>query len=105
MYVRFPLSLRNVEDLLHERGIDICHETVRYWWNKFGPLFAGEIRKKRMHGYLTQSQFTELCKVQEHPTISGQVREALDSVFESARTDPLTEIPLLTDSKKDISNA
>ena len=30
MYVRFPLSLRNVEDLLFERGIDICHETVRY---------------------------------------------------------------------------
>ena len=40
MYVSFPLSLRNVEDLLHERGIDICHETVRYWWNRFGPLFA-----------------------------------------------------------------
>jgi putative transposase len=49
MYVRFPLSLRNVEDLLHERGVDICHETVRYWWNKFGPMFAREIRKKRMH--------------------------------------------------------
>ena len=49
MYIRFPLSLRNVEDLLHERGIDICHETVRYWWNKFGPIFAKEIRKKRMH--------------------------------------------------------
>jgi putative transposase len=49
MYVRYPLSLRNVEDLLHERGIDICHETVRYWWNKFGPLFAKEIRKKRLH--------------------------------------------------------
>jgi putative transposase len=48
MYVRFPLSLRNVEDLLHERGIDICHETVRYWWNRFGPLFAREIRKKRV---------------------------------------------------------
>ncbi len=31
MYVRFPLSLRNVEDLLFERGIDICHETVRLW--------------------------------------------------------------------------
>ena len=29
MYVRYPLSLRNVEDLLLERGIDICHETVR----------------------------------------------------------------------------
>src|SRR3984885_13310556 len=41
-----PLSLRNVADLLHERGIDICHETVRFWWNRFGPLFAGDIRKR-----------------------------------------------------------
>jgi putative transposase len=48
MYVRFPLSLRNVEDLLHERGIDISHETVRFWWNRFGPLFAAEIRRKRV---------------------------------------------------------
>ncbi len=31
MYVRFTLSLRNVEDLLFERGVDICHETVRQW--------------------------------------------------------------------------
>jgi transposase-like protein len=36
MYVQFPLSLRNVEDMLFERGIDICHETVRLWWNRFG---------------------------------------------------------------------
>jgi len=48
MYVRFPLSLRNVEDLLHERGIDISHETVRFWWNRFGPMFAAEIRRKRI---------------------------------------------------------
>ncbi|GLS17826.1 IS6 family transposase [Labrys miyagiensis] len=48
MYVRYPLSWRNVEDLLHERGIDICHDTVRFWWNRFGPLFAGEIRKRRV---------------------------------------------------------
>jgi putative transposase len=47
MYVRFPLSLRNVEDLLHERGIDVSYETVRAWWNRFGLLFAAEIRKKR----------------------------------------------------------
>ncbi|WP_394693569.1 IS6 family transposase [Hyphobacterium sp.] len=47
MYVRFPLSLRNVEDLLHERGIDLSHETVRFWWNRFGPMFAAEIRRKR----------------------------------------------------------
>lgn len=48
MYVRFPLSLRNVEDLLHERGIDISHESVRFWWNRFGPMFASEIRRNRV---------------------------------------------------------
>jgi len=54
MYVRFPLSLRNVEDLLHEQGIDISHETVRFWWNRFGPIFAAEIRKiriQKMHSH------------------------------------------------------
>lgn len=48
MYVRFPLSLRNVEDLLAERGIDICHETVRFWWNRFGPMFAAGIKRQRI---------------------------------------------------------
>jgi len=48
LYVRFPLSLRNVEDLLFERGIDMCHETVRLWWNRFGPLFAVDIRRQRV---------------------------------------------------------
>ena len=48
MYVRFPLSLRNVEGLLAERGIDICHETVRQWWNRFGPLFAADVRRQRL---------------------------------------------------------
>ncbi len=47
MYVGFSLSLRNVEDLLHERGIDICHESVRLWVDRFGPIFAGKIRTKR----------------------------------------------------------
>ena len=54
MYVRYPLSLRNVEDLLAKRGIDIIHETVWFWWNRSGPMFAAEISKKRvahMHGY------------------------------------------------------
>jgi transposase-like protein len=49
MYIRYPLSLRQVEDLLFERGIDICHETVRFWWNRFGPVFAAEIRKRRVN--------------------------------------------------------
>ena len=46
--MKYPLSLRNVEDLLHERGIDISHETVRFWWNRFGPLFAADIRRQRV---------------------------------------------------------
>ena len=49
MYVRFPLSLLNVEDLLFERGIDLCHETVRLWWNRFGPMFAADIRRQRVN--------------------------------------------------------
>ena len=51
MYGKYPLSLRNVEDLLAERGIDISHETVRFWWNRFGPMFAAEIRKKILCGW------------------------------------------------------
>ena len=46
--VRFPLPLRNVEDLLHERGIEVSHETVRFWWPRFGPMLAAEIRRKRI---------------------------------------------------------
>ncbi len=48
MYVRFPLLLRNAEDLLHERGIDISHETVRVWWNRFGAMVAAEFRWKQV---------------------------------------------------------
>ncbi len=43
----FRCRLRQVEDLLQERGIEISYETVRSWWNRLGPLFAAEIRKKR----------------------------------------------------------
>ena len=46
MYVRYPLSLRNVE--VAERGVDISHETVRFWCNRSGPIFAAEIRKRRI---------------------------------------------------------
>jgi putative transposase len=62
MYVRYPLSLRQVEDLLFERGIDICHETVRFWRNRFGPMFAAEIRKRRVH---SQSYSRWRCHLDE----------------------------------------
>ncbi|SDJ45177.1 putative transposase [Lutimaribacter saemankumensis] len=48
LYVRFPLSLRNVEDLLHERGIDVSHDTIRFWWNRLGSVFVSEIRGRRV---------------------------------------------------------
>ncbi len=47
MYVRFPLSLRQVEDLFQARGIDICPETMGSCWNRFGPLIPAEIKKER----------------------------------------------------------
>ncbi len=46
---RYPLSLRQLEDLLFRRGIDIRYEAVRFSWNRFGPMFAAEIRKRRVH--------------------------------------------------------
>ena len=49
LYIWCPLSLRQVDDILCERGIDICHETVRLWWNRFAPMFAAEIRRRWVH--------------------------------------------------------
>ena len=46
-YIRYPLSFRQVKDILHERGVDICHETVRFWVERFGSKFAGEILKNK----------------------------------------------------------
>ena len=60
MYVRLPLSLRNVGDLLHERDIDVSHETVRFWWNRFGPMFAGEIRRKRVSQMRSLQKFASV---------------------------------------------
>lgn len=48
LYIRFLLSLQNDKDLLHERGIQTCNETVRFWWNRFIPMFAAGIRRKRV---------------------------------------------------------
>ncbi len=47
LYLRFTVSLRDVEEMLAERGLDLTYETVRRWVTKFGPLFARELRKRR----------------------------------------------------------
>ena len=47
LYLRFTLSYRDVEELLAERGLDICYETVRCWVLKFGPVIARRLRRCR----------------------------------------------------------
>src|ERR1700747_1306067 len=97
MYVRYPLSLRNVEDVLAERGIGISHETVRFWWNRFGPMFAAEIRKRRvahMRGYpqwrwhLINGKLCYLWRAVDH---EGEVLEAVVT----ARRDKAAALKLL----------
>ena len=61
MYIRYSLSLRPVEDLLFERCIDISHEIVRFWLNRFGPMFAAEIMERSLQrGQALGAQFVEI---------------------------------------------
>src|SRR5271166_1281244 len=48
LYLQFTLSLRDVEDLLAERGVAVSYETVRRWVNHFGPMIAADLRKRRL---------------------------------------------------------
>jgi putative transposase len=57
MYVRFPLSLRNIKELLHERGIDVCHESLRRWVGRFEPVFAKQIWVKRAAYFRQHTQW------------------------------------------------
>jgi len=52
LYVRFPLSLRNIEDLLHERSIEVSHEAVRFWWQRFGPTHVSLVLQQRVQNLL-----------------------------------------------------
>ena len=88
MYVRFPLSLRNVEDLLFERGIDICHETVRLWWNRFGPMFAGDIRRQRvsaMRGFRQWRWHLDEMYVKLNKKIPPEILTSLSGIDEAGR--------------------
>ncbi len=53
LYLRFTLSLRDVEDLLAERGVAVSYETVRRWVNHFGPTIAADLRKRRLKPHTT----------------------------------------------------
>ncbi len=66
MDIRYPHPLRNVEDLLHERGVDITHETVRFWGNRSGTIFAVEIRQNRVQAN------AKLAEVRRSPLLPSQ---------------------------------
>ena len=89
MYVRFPLSLRNVEDLLFERGVDVSHETIRFWWNRFGPMFAGEVRQRRvsyMRGVVQINAYSGYMIAQPHNAERDAAMKALGARYEAAGT-------------------
>ena len=74
LYVRFPLSLRNVEDLLHEQGVDVSYESVRYWWHRFGSQFANQIKKRRAGGMQSSNwKWDYLWRAVDH---EGEVLES-----------------------------
>ena len=73
LYARFPFSLRKIEDRLHERGIDVSHETVRFWWHRFGPKCAAEIRKRRIKGMCSRSGHWHFGEV--FVKIAGEVHD------------------------------
>ena len=108
LYVRFPLSLRNVEDLPPERGIDVSHEAVRFWCSRLGPVFTTEIRRKRTErlrawpqwrGHLDEvfveikGQTHELWRAVDH---EGEVLEA----FVTRRRDKTAGLKLLRKALK-----
>jgi putative transposase len=49
LYFRFHLSLRDVEELLAERGVTVTYETIRAWCSKFGPTYATRLRQATSH--------------------------------------------------------
>jgi transposase-like protein len=53
LYLRFALSLRDVEDLLAERGITVSYETIRCWVSHFAPIIAADLRKRRVKPHTT----------------------------------------------------
>ena len=78
--IKYPLSLGNVEDLFVKRGIDICHQTVRFWWNRLSPMFAAEIFRERVRrlcqANVTPGRPAKLANANE-PQIEGQASQSV----------------------------
>ena len=91
LYVRFPLSLRNVEDLLHERGIDESHETVRFWWNCFGPMFPSpHLQQPPSRNNKTSATTCPWVLASHTPLGTRHQSIAADVLYPAVKIDPKT---------------
>ena len=80
MYARFTLSLRDVEELLAERGLDISYETVRRWFLKFGQVYARSIRHGR-HRLSTPERFCSGFPEQKCSTDASKKASDIGGLF------------------------
>src|ERR1700674_3942545 len=89
LYVRFTLSLRDVEDLLAERGIAVSYETVRRWTNHFGPKIAADLRRRRPKPHTTWHAASEARRWsiggQRHRPRDPTRSKALSSIGRTSR--------------------
>ena len=46
LYHRFSLSFRDVQELMLEGGVDVSYETIRAWCDRFGQLYANQLRRR-----------------------------------------------------------
>ena len=93
LYLRFTLSLRDVEDLLAERGVAVSYETVRRWVNHFGPMIAADLRKRRLKPHTTWHLDEVYLKIDGGWFISGapstlKVRSSMCWSSRSATSSP-----------------
>lgn len=101
-YLRLPLSLRDVEDLIHARGIEVSYETVRYWRRRSGPTIAAELRARWGEGQRSVSRrlrhlhevFVRISGVQHDLRRAvdheGEVLEALSPTDGTRRLRPVS---------------
>lgn len=103
MYVPFPLSSRNAGDLPFKRGIDICHEAVHHWRNRFGPMFAADIRRQRvsrMRGFCLWRWHLDEMSGEAQRSISGGRSITRASSSRATLPKPVKRRPLLPFMKK-----
>jgi transposase-like protein len=98
LYLRFTLSLRDVEDLLAERGITVSYESIRHWINYFGPMIAADLRKRRPKPHTSWHLDEVYLKVDGHLVYLWRAVDAEGEVLDvlvQAKRDRYTALKLM----------